>query len=72
MKFPRLIWTAPDVVGPCVEAFGMNMRDGAPALLHGCEPKEAESGSVSKQVTFVMLLIAVHFSVLVSASKLAY
>ncbi len=50
----------------------MNMRDGAPALLHGCESKEAESGSVSKQVTFVMLLIAVHFSVLVSASKLAY
>jgi hypothetical protein len=72
MKFPQLIGTALDVGGACVGAFGMNIRDGAPASLQGREPKEVESGAGSKQAAFVVLLIAVHFSMLVSASKLAY
>ena len=37
----RLTWTALDVGGPCVEAFGMNIRDGAPAALQGRELQEA-------------------------------
>ena len=39
--FPRLTWTALDVGGPCVETFGMNICEDAPAIAQGRELQEA-------------------------------
>jgi len=59
MKSPWLTWTALDVGGPCVEAFGMNIGDGAPAL--AARPRTPRScfRRQIKQAAFAMLLVAV-------------
>jgi hypothetical protein len=54
-----LTWTALDVGGPCVEAFEMNIRDGAPALLQSRELQEAalvpfKTGGISHAVGFLL------------------
>jgi len=50
--FAGLTWTGLDVGGPCLETFGMNIREDAPANEQGRELQEAASGLTFKWVAF--------------------
>src|SRR5207249_3355796 len=58
-NFPGLTWTGLDVGGPCLGAFAMNIRDGAPAVLQGRELQEAAPVLTFEQEALALLLVAV-------------
>jgi len=54
-----LTWTGLGVGAPCLEAFGMNKGEGAPAALQGRELQEAAWVLLFKWVAFASPLVAV-------------